>query len=265
MNNQKEVRRLDATLKRLKYAENTRKIYIMYFSQFAREIGKPLNQVNETEIIDYLNSKNYGRSKQNQFINAIKAHYEIVLGQKKKVYKLKRPKKTKPLPNVIDRHELVTKLRRIQNLKPRTLLTLTYSVGLRVSEVIKLKPINILSGRMRIKIDGAKNWKDRYVPLSPVVLKMLRHYYKRYQPSDYLFEGKYGGYISPSTARKYFKRHISRDHKFHDLRHSFATHMHDKGVRIEVIQEILGHENIETTQLYAKVSTRSLQSVELPV
>lgn len=260
--NNNEVRRLEATLKRLKYAKSTIQIYVTYFSQFCNEINKPIKKVSKTDIENYLNAQQFGRSKQNQFINAIKAYFEKVLGQEKKLYKLIRPKKTRPLPKVIPQSELIYKLKQIPNLKAKTVLTTAYSSGLRISEVIQIKVDHIDSNQNVIHVKCSKNWKDRNVPLSPSVLHLLRKYYMKHKPTEYMFPGVNGGYISSSTARKYFKKYISKKLNFHSLRHSYATHMLDIGEGIDLVQNILGHEALKTTQIYAKVITRRFHNAK---
>lgn len=155
------------------------------------------------------------------------------------------------------------------NLKHKTLLSLIYSAGLRRSEAQNLAVKDIDSKRKIIKINGAKGKKDRYVPLSENLLQLLREYYKVYKPKYYLFEGKNGGKYSFTSMSKVLKRSvrkagITRNVHLHILRHSFATHLLEQGTDIRIIQEILGHNSIKTTERYTHVANTHLRSIKNP-
>lgn len=259
------VQRLEATLKRMHYAPSTIKIYTTRFWRFVQEIDKHPDRASKQDVIQYLNEKKLSYTQLNQSINAIKFYYEKVLGQKRKLYKLKHPKKKKRLPRVIDQEKILTSLARIKDIRARTILELTYTAGLRVSEVARLKVEHIDSDRMLLLISDSKGNKDRYVPLSETMLHKLRAYYKHYKPNEYLFEGKNGGYISPATIQRYFKKYIDSDKSVHVLRHSCATHLIEAGTDSKMVQKLLGHKNIRTTEIYMHVSNKSLQKLPLPI
>jgi len=147
----------------------------------------------------------------------------------------------------------------------------TYSAGLRLSEVCHLKPGDIDSSRMLIRVNHSKGNKDRYSLLSPVTLKILRIYYKKYRPATWLFEGAFTGVpISTSTVTAIFKKaliktEITRQVGIHCLRHSFATHLLEQGVALPVIQQMLGHKSLKTTSGYLHVQQYSIQGVVSPV
>ena len=178
---------------------------------------------------------------------------------------LQRPRKEKKLPRVIDGETIKSKLSQIQNIKHKAILTLTYSVGLRVSEVINLKIQDIDSKRMLIQIKNAKGRKDRIVPLSKHVLKSLRSYYRQYKPNNYLFNGQNGGKYSTTSCRNIYRKHIDQDSSMHTLRHSSFTKMLETGTDLRVIQSIAGHSSSRTTEIYTHVSNLHLQSIQLPV
>ncbi len=162
-------------------------------------------------------------------------------------------------------------LKAVDNLKHKTILLLSYSSGLRVSEVAKLKVQEIDSNRMVVNILAAKGKKDRIVPLSPTTLKYLRQYYKEYKPTEFFFEGQYKDqpYSTRSiqlilaAAKK--KAKVNKPGSIHALRHSYATHLLDKGVDITYIQKILGHNDIKTTLRYLHVTNRDLSRIESPL
>lgn len=155
------------------------------------------------------------------------------------------------------------------------MIYLAYSAGLRVSEVVNLQLCNIHSERMVINIKGAKGKKDRMVALSPGILDLLRKYYMTYKPKEWLFEGQYVN--TPYTTRslqQVFHRaknaaKIRQPVTFHSLRHSYATgpthrHLHERGTDIKLIQELLGHNDINTTLRYTHVSNRTLENIISP-
>jgi integrase/recombinase XerD len=159
----------------------------------------------------------------------------------------------------------------IDNIKHRAILMLVYSAGLRVGEVVKLKPKDIDSKRMLIYIRGSKGRKDRYTILSESVLKILREYWQQYKPQEWLFEGaKPEKHISIRTTQKIFehaceKAGIKKEITIHTLRHSFATHLLESGADLRYIQELLGHKHIKTTEIYTHVSVKSIGKIRSPL
>ena len=153
----------------------------------------------------------------------------------------------------------------------RTLLMLVYSAGLRVGEVVKLKPEDIDDQCMLIHIKGAKGRKDRYTMLSETALSVLREYQGQYKPANWLFEGaRSGRYLSTRSAEKVFehacqKAQIGKDVSIHILRHSFATHLLEGGTDLRYIQEILGHQHSKTTEIYTHVSTKNISKIKSPL
>lgn len=203
-------------------------------------------------------------------INAVKFYFEQVLGREKFFFDIPRPKKPLKLPNVLAISQVEKLFAQLENLKHKTMLYLTYSAGLRVSEVVNLRIKDIHSERMVINIKGAKGKKDRMVGLSQGILELLRKYYTAYRPTDWLFEGQYtGSQYSTRSLEQIFHRakhdaKIIQDVTFHSLRHSYATHLHERGTDIKLIQDLLGHNDLKTTLRYTHVSTRSLEKIVSP-
>jgi site-specific recombinase XerD len=206
-------------------------------------------------------------------INALKFYFEQVLNREKFFWEIPRPKKQIILPNVMGEKEMTRLFNAVQNPKHKAILFTAYSAGLRVSEVVNLKLENISSDRMQIKIVSAKGKKDRYVNLSPVLLDILRAYIKKSKakPQVYLFESeKQGEPYSTRSAQKIFQRAkevagIRKEISFHSLRHSFATHLLEKGIDIRFIKDILGHFDIKTTERYTHVSRDKLVQISSPL
>ncbi len=203
-------------------------------------------------------------------INAVKFYFGQVLKREKFFFDIPRPKKPLLLPNVLAISEVEKLFAQLENLKHKTMLFLAYSAGLRVSEVINLRIHDIHSARMVINIRGAKGKKDRTVALSVGILDLLRKYYAAYKPTDWLFEGQYKDTpYSTRSLQQIFHRakkaaKISQDVTFHSLRHSFATHLHESGTDIKLIQELLGHNDLKTTMRYTHVSNRTLENIKSP-
>ena len=206
-------------------------------------------------------------------LNALKFLYEQVLKRDKLFVEIPRPKKPLLLPKVLSEDELARLFKALQNKKHKAMLFTVYSAGLRVSEITALKIKHIDSSRMQIIIENAKGKKDRYVNLSPVLLDILRDYIKTYKPrpKEYLFESAQTNACYPTrTIQQIFwlakkEAGITKDVGIHSLRHSFATHLLEKGTDIKYIKELLGHFNIKTTERYLHVSKKALVNIFSPL
>lgn len=239
-----------------------------------RYAGKSPSEIRDEDIKNYLvylsEEKGSATSTLNSAINALKFYYGNVL-KKKFIYEVKRPRKDKKLPVILSKEEVVKILSSVDNIKHKTILVLVYSAGLRVGEVVKLKPEDIDSKRMLIHIKGSKGRKDRYTLLSEMALQILREYWRKYRPEKWLFGGaKEGRYLSIRSVDKIFrnaceKAGIKKDVSVHTLRHSFATHLLEGGTDLRYIQELLGHAHSKTTEIYTHVSTKSLGKITSPL
>ena len=206
-------------------------------------------------------------------LNALKFFYEQVLGQEKFFVTIPRPKKHLQLPKVLGEQELRKLFAAPTNLKHKAILFVAYSAGLRVSEVINLRLQDIDRERQQLFIYCSKGKKDRYVMLSPMVLDVLEQYYKLslVKPTNYLFEGyEKGEPYNIRSAQKIFadaklKAGIIKSVTFHSLRHSFATHLLEKGVDVIFIKELLGHFDIKTTERYLHVRRDVLINIASPL
>ena len=254
-----------------KYAPNTARIYISCFEAFMRFYPDvPLDNIDENDIRKYLLfliRKGCSDSYVNQAINSIKFYYEIVRGMPNRFYSIERPRKSKKLPEVLSIIEVQSLLAEISNVKHRCIVGLLYSSGLRRSEVLALRPEDIDSKRMLVRVNQGKGKKDRYTILSATLLKELRIYYKRYQPKTFLFESPNGKAYSPTSvvnivSRAALRAGITRRVTPHMLRHSFATHLLDKGTDLRKIQVLLGHNSSKTTEIYTHVAENSFKDID---
>jgi integrase/recombinase XerD len=218
------------------------------------EKGKSTLKICEQKlkVQNYINNYNFSStSQQNQVISSIKFLYEKVLNKKYKKIDFTRPRKEKHLPQIIDKEFLLDKISKINNLKHKAIISLAYSVGLRVSEVINIKIEDIDSKRMIINIH-AKGRKDRIVPLSDNILQLLKNYYIKYNPKNYLFNRKSNIKYSSSSCNNIVKKYLGEKYHFHLLRHSCFTSLIECGTDIRIIQKIAGHNSIKTTEIYTQ-------------
>jgi site-specific recombinase XerD len=204
-------------------------------------------------------------------INAVNFYFDQVLRREKNVFEeIPRPKKRSILPKVISKNDVAKIFAQVDNLKHQMMLKLCYGMGLRVSEIVNLKITGIDSERMLVHIENAKGKKDRYVTLPSSILEDLRNYFRTYRPKIYLFEGQYGGQYSIRSVQAVFKNamqkaKINKTVGIHGLRHSYATHLLEAGTDMYFIQKLLGHSDIKTTEIYAKVSNRQLGNIKSPL
>jgi integrase/recombinase XerD len=262
-------------LKIRRYSQSTIDTYSSMFSNFINYFPtKDIAKITEDEIKDYLlylvENKNVSLSTQNQSINSIKFYYEHVLGQEKRKYWIERPRKEKKLPTVLSERQIVSLLKATTNLKHKLILTIIYSAGLRNGELIGLKRKDILDDKNLIFIRGGKGKKDRITLLSKRAKQMLEKYLKQFKPKYRLFEGPNQMPYSQSSVRKIFKRalikaNLDTEYRVHDLRHSFATHLIEKGINLRYVQELLGHSSSKTTDIYTHVAKTCFGDIASPL
>jgi len=195
----------------------------------------------------------------------LRLFYKTIIHQPNKFKFIPYPKKEKSLPRVIDKDFLISQIQKIENVKHKAIIMLAFSAGLRVSEVCNLLISDIDSKQKLIFIRQAKGKKDRFVPLSDNVLQTLREYYKKYHPKEYLFNGQFGGKYTPRSCNQIVKKYISKDCHFHLLRHSNATALLESGTDLRIIQSLLGHNSVKTTQIYTHVSVQSIRNINTPI
>lgn len=267
---------MEQRLKLKGYSPSTIRTYLSEVGVFLRNIRHhPADEFSTERIKDYLlyclEKIGLTENTLHSRINALKFYYEQVLKREKFFWDIPRPKKPIQLPRVLSKEEMIKLLKAIKNLKHKTMIMLGYACGLRVSEITGLATKDLDEDRRLILIRRAKGKKDRIVSLSPVMLVMLREYLVKYKPEKYLFEGQPKGasYSSRSlqqiieAAKK--KAGIRKDGSMHMLRHSFATHLLEKGTDVVFIQKILGHNDLKTTLRYLHVTNKDLVNILSPI
>lgn len=245
------------------YSEHTVKNYTWELMQFFKYFETyEHRQVTKEQIESYvfmlINKQKISESRQNSVINAIKFYYEQVLELPREYYNIQRPKRANSLPNTFSMEEAYRLINSPENLKHKAILYTIYSAGLRISELINLRISDIRSDEGYLFIKGAKGKKDRHTILSPILLEMLRNYYKEFKPAYWLFEGADGGNYSATSIQKIFRAAqrqsgVNPWSTPHTLRHSFATHLLEHGENLRNIQVMLGHESTKTTEIYTHV------------
>ncbi len=202
-------------------------------------------------------------------ISAIK-HFSLRFGETNiQELELKRPSKNKRLPVVLGQQEIILLLMATPNLKHRTVLALLYSAGLRISELLQLKPKDLDIDRRSIMIRNSKGRKDRYVVMAVHCIPLFQNYLMTYSPKNHFVEGKAGGQYSPVSVRSILKKScekagIKKHITPHSLRHSYATHLIENGVGLRHVQELLGHSKPETTMIYTHVAQKELLQIQSP-
>jgi integrase/recombinase XerD len=270
-----EIERFSKWMKQKRYSESTVKTYIMAITVFLR-FNQPKTSAEATNedmqhfVYQYMIPRKLSFSYQNQAINAARLFFKTIKGSVLITEQLERPRREHKLPNVLSKEEVAAILQALVNQKHRTMLSLIYACGLRRGELLNLKAENIDSKRHLLLILNAKGKKDRVIPISDKVITMLREYYKMYKPKIWLFEGQNEGeQYSESSLQEVLKHAIKmalirKPVTLHWLRHSYATHLLEAGTDLRYIQELLGHKNSKTTEIYTHVSEKSLQKISSP-
>lgn len=257
------------------YSPSTQKIYLSEFSQLLYILGShPVQNIEPERIRAYMlycsNKLKLKEATLHSRMNALKFYFQQVEQNEKLFLEIPRPKKPKALPKVLSKNDLKKMFTLTDNLKHRVILQLVYGMGLRVSEIVHLKISNIDSSRMMVHVQSAKGKKDRYMPLPESILEQLRDYYRIYRPKEYVFEGQAGGQYTIRSVQAVFKQAMNRAKIYkpigiHGLRHSYATHLMEAGTDMTFIQKLLGHNDIKTTMIYAKVSHKEISKVISPL
>jgi integrase/recombinase XerD len=260
-----------------RYSESTIRTYtemVMTFISFMNTYGRDKGEDAATAIQrftnEYILKRQLSFSYQNQMVNALKLFYRQILKRELEVERIVRPRREYKLPNVLSKDEVKRLLSVLRNLKHRTMLSVIYACGLRRSELLNLRPADVDSERGLLIIRQAKGRRDRLVPISMKTILLLREYYQFYRPKVWLFEGVVPGTqydersIQQVLKKAIYLARIKKPVTLHWLRHSYATHLHESGVDIRYIQEILGHKSSRTTEIYTHVSARSIQLIRSP-
>lgn len=254
-------------------APRTIEAYVAGVAGLAQFYGRSPDQLQLEEVRSYLHyllaERRLAPNTCNGHAAAITFFYRHVLGQSTFDLRMRR-KHSGKLPEIYSQEELVRLFKAARRRKHRVLLMTTYAAGLRLNEVIHLKPIHIHSERMLIRVEQGKGRKDRYTLLSPQLLQELRDYWKECQPGEWLFPNrKRTAPLDRGTAQHIFyavKRRagLLRGHGIHTLRHCFATHLLEAGVDLRTIQLLMGHRSLNSTAIYLHLTRKRLEQLHSP-
>jgi len=266
------LQKLEDELRLRKYSPKTIKSYVTCVADYLRWKEVLFDSVDINSIKKYLLTRiDRGISSQtiNQSLQAISFYCRSVLKYSEKI-DIRFAKTPSRLPVVLSRDEIHQILKAIHNQKHKLMITLAYAAGLRVSEVVSLKIKDLNLPELTIHIKGAKGNKDRITVLPEKLITSIQNLIGNLGMNDFVFASERGGKLTERTAQMVFskalkKAQISKDATFHSLRHSFATHLLENGVDVRYVQELLGHANIRTTQIYTKVTNPALKNITSPL
>ncbi|WP_238392622.1 tyrosine-type recombinase/integrase [Paenibacillus antri] len=261
-------------LKARGYSDRTVKAYIGHVARFFATYQEGNEDWDEQLMMRYnvyLQERSFSHSYINQAISAITFYLRHVCEAPPVSVAYARPKREQKLPNVLSLQEVLRLLDCVTNVKHRALLYLTYASGLRVGEVVRLKPHDLDVERRTVKVRQGKGRKDRYTILSGAALYEVNRYVAMERPQFWLFPGQDARKpLTERAAQKVFeqalrKSGLKKEATIHTLRHSFATHLLEAGTDIRYIQELLGHRNLKTTERYTHVSVRDIRHIQSPL
>jgi integrase/recombinase XerD len=256
------------------FTESTIKNYLLVAGEFEKFVSLPPTLFEEKHAIDFLYDCIINRKLKEDTVNyknsIIKLLFVITLDKEWNNLRVPRMKRRRTLPIVLSKSEVKEFLNCIDDIRYRTIFSIIYSGGLRLSEVRNLKVSDIDSKAMKIIVRDGKGKKDRHTLLALNTLMLLREYWKIYKPKDYLFLGKDG--VKPLGVRaiqlaftKYLaKTTIQRNAHVHTLRHAFATHLLDAGTDIIYIQRLMGHSSITSTTIYLHLRDYKVLKIKSP-
>ena len=257
-------------------ALNTQTSYVQQVSLFARHFDKSPEQLGPEDLRTYqvylINEKKLAPGSVLIAVAALRFLYKVSL-KKDWTFEdvIPAPKKPQKLPVVLSPEEVLQFLGSVGNTKHRAILTTCYAAGLRISEAVCLKPVDIDSQRMVIRVDQGKGQKDRYVMLSTKLLEILRNWWRLERPQPWLFPGDIPGrHISKDAVEQACQkaRRLSGIRKPitpHSLRHGFAVHLLESGTDVRTIQLLLGHRSLATTARYLRIATTKVCSTSSPL
>jgi site-specific recombinase XerD len=257
------------------YSEKTKQCYVKALTGFAKYFNRPPDQLGLEEVRTYqvhlVHTRKLSWSYLKIVVSSLRFFFTVTLGRDFPLRYIPYPRKEKRLPVVLSREEVAHLLASVANPKHHAILATIYATGARLSEASNLQVTDIDSKRMMVRIRQGKGHKDRYVPLSPVLLPELREYWKIDRPRAWLFPGARidlpmtRGAIGRMCRNACKRAGLTKIVSPHALRHSFATHLLEAGTNIRVIQELLGHGSLRTTGVYTHVSPATLGTFKSPL
>lgn len=265
------LQRLETELRIRNYSPRTVSAYLACLKEYFIYKDLNLDKLDQENLRNFLLKKQdggYSPQTINLYLNAVKFFYREIIGLREP-FNIKFAKRNKSLPVVLSRQEIQLLLAEISNNKHKLLVSLAYGAGLRVSEAVNLKVRDLNLEELTIHIRQAKGKKDRLTLIPEKLVNDLKNLIAGKAGGDYVFASERGGKLSERTAQAVFehalkKSSIKKSATFHSLRHSFATHLLENGTDVRYVQELLGHANIRTTQIYTHVTNPAIRNIKSP-
>lgn len=254
------------------FAARTQKAYLGWMRRLVKQSRRTADEVGESDVRSFvlsLTDEKRSVSTINQAISAFAFFYGDVIPREWRLVGYQRAPQR--LPVTLSAEEVRRLLDAAPTLRQRAIMEVSYSGGLRLGEVLRLKVTDIDSGRMVIRVERGKGGKDRTVMLAGSLLETLRAWWKQGKPRTWLFPGQGGQRpLNPTVVQRAFTvakqaARIDKPVSFHSLRHSFATHLMESGVNVRTIQALLGHRSLGTTERYTHVAGSYLRETRSPL
>lgn len=266
------VEKIQEFMRIAKYSQTSIKTYSEVTRKLESYFKKPLSSVGEAELTHFFDQLAI-QSKSSYTLNQYHSVLKLIVTKiyhKSWRHDIPYAKRPKSLPIVLTREQIIEIINCLTNQKHRTLISLAYGAGLRVSEVINLRVRDLNLENLVLRIKSGKGDKDRVSVIPASLIGDLERQIGGKASEDYVFESERGGKLAIRTAQQIFERALSKTKiklpaTFHSLRHSFATHLLESGVDSRYIQKLLGHSNIATTMIYAKVTNPALMRIKSPL
>jgi integrase/recombinase XerD len=257
------------------FAPNTQETYVGQVGLFARHFGKSPEQLGPEEIRNYqiylAQERKVSVGTRIVAVSALRFLYAVTLKRGWTVQLIPSPKKDHRLPVILSPQEVLEVLQAAPSFPHQVIFSTMYGTGMRVSEAVHLRADNIDSQRMMIRIELSKGHKDRDVQLSPKLLELLRCYWRKVRPGEWMFPGQIphqplsrhavGDAVVQASRRAGLTKHTTP----HSLRHAYAVHLLEAGTDIRKIQLLLGHRSLSTTARYLRLATTTVCATTSPL
>jgi site-specific recombinase XerD len=257
------------------FAPNTMVAYLKQVSLFARYFGKSPEQLGPEQIRSYqiylAKDRNVAVSSRTVAVSALRFLYAVTLKQDRVIEMIPAPKPEHRLPVILSPEEVLRLLQAAPSFLHHVIFSTMYGTGVRVSEALHLRIPDIDSQRMMIRIEQGKGHRDRYVQLSAKLLELLRSYWRKVRPQEWLFPGQVPHQplsreaVGQAIARASKRAGLMKQTSPHSLRHAYAVHLLEAGTDVRRIQLLLGHRSLSTTALYLRLATTTICTTTSPL